>query len=51
LDASQFRRLKKLEAKNAMLKQKYADIALENKILKKFIEKRYNCQKLSVKIS
>jgi putative transposase len=40
LDASQLKRLKELEAENARLKQMYADLALDNKILKEVIEKR-----------
>ena len=40
LDASQLKRLKELEAENARLKQMYADLALDNKILKEVIEKK-----------
>jgi putative transposase len=40
LDASELRRIKELEAKNAKLKRMYADMALENTALKDLIEKK-----------
>ena len=37
---SQIRRLKELEEENRKLKQMYADLALDNRILKDVIEKK-----------
>lgn len=39
MEASQVRRLKELEEENRKLKQMYANIALDNQILKEVIEK------------
>lgn len=40
MDISQIKRLKELEEENRKLKQMYADLALDNKILKDVIEKK-----------
>lgn len=40
MDVSQVRRLKELEEENRRLKQMYADLALDNRILKDVIEKK-----------
>lgn len=40
MDISQVKRLKELEEENRKLKQMYADLALDNKILKDVIEKK-----------
>ena len=40
MDVSQIRRLKELEEENRKLKQMYADLALDNRILKDVIEKK-----------
>ncbi len=40
MEVSQIRRLKELEEENRRLKQMYADLALDNKILKDVIEKK-----------
>ena len=40
MDVSQIRRLKELEEENCKLKQMYADLALDNRILKDVIEKK-----------
>jgi putative transposase len=40
MDSSHIRRLKELEEENRRLKQMYADLALDNKILKDVIEKK-----------
>ena len=40
MDVSQVRRLKELEEENRKLKQMYAELALDNKILKDVIEKK-----------
>jgi putative transposase len=40
MDVSQVHRLKELEEENRKLKQMYADLALDNKILKEVIEKK-----------
>ena len=40
MDISQIKRLKELEEENRRLKQMYADLALDNKILKDVIEKK-----------
>jgi len=39
LDASQLKKLKKLEEENAKLKKMYANLALDNEILREVIEK------------
>ena len=39
MEVSQVRRLKELEEENRKLKQMYAELALDNKILKDVIEK------------
>ena len=39
MDVSQVKRLKDLEEENRKLKQKYADLALDNRILRDVIEK------------
>ena len=39
MEVSQIRRLKELEEENCQLKQMYAELALDNKILKDVIEK------------
>ena len=39
MDISQVKKLKELEEENRKLKQKYAELALDNKILKDVIEK------------
>lgn len=40
MEVSQVRRLKELEEENRKLKQMYADLALDNRILKEVIEKK-----------
>ena len=40
MTVSQIRRLKELEEENRKLKQMYADLALDNRILKDVIEKK-----------
>ena len=40
MEVSQVKRLKELEEENRKLKQMYADLALDNRILKKVIEKK-----------
>ena len=40
MDVSQVRRLKELEEENRKLKQMYADLALDNQILRDVIEKK-----------
>jgi putative transposase len=40
MDVSQVRRLKELEDENRKLKQMYADLALDNQILRDVIEKK-----------
>lgn len=40
MDPSHIKRLKELEEENRRLKQMYADLALDNKILKDVIEKK-----------
>jgi len=40
MEVSQVKRLKELEDENRKLKQMYADLALDNKILKEVIEKK-----------
>nr|WP_280955944.1 hypothetical protein [Bacteroides coprosuis] len=40
MDSSHIKRLKELEGENLRLKHMYADLALDNKILKDVIEKK-----------
>jgi putative transposase len=40
MDAAALKRLKELEAENRRLKQMYADISLENRVLKDIVEKK-----------
>ena len=40
MEASDIRRMKELEAENARLKQMFAELSLENKVLKDVIEKK-----------
>lgn len=40
MEVSQVRRLKGLEEENRKLKQMYADLVLDNRILKEVIEKK-----------
>ena len=40
MEVSQVKRLKELEAEKRKLKQMYADLALDNRILKEVIEKK-----------
>ena len=40
MEVSQVKRLKALEEENRKLKQMYADLALDNRILKEVIEKK-----------
>lgn len=40
MDVSQVKRLKELEEENRKLKQMYADLALDNRILRDVIEKK-----------
>lgn len=40
MDVSQVKRLKELEEENRKLKQMYADLALDNQILRDVIEKK-----------
>lgn len=40
MDASQLKRLKELEAENRKLKELYADVSLQNHVLKDVIEKK-----------
>ena len=40
LDASPLKKLKELEEENAKLKKMYANLALDNEILRKVIEKK-----------
>lgn len=40
MEVSQVRRLRELEEENRMLKQMYADLALDNQILRDVIEKK-----------
>jgi putative transposase len=40
LDVSQLQRLKELEEENRKLKQMYADLSLEHKVLKDIVEKK-----------
>ena len=41
MDASQLKELKSLQAENQRLKQMYADLSLDNRILKEVIEKKF----------
>jgi len=40
MDVSQLQRLKELEEENRKLKQMYADLSLEHKVLKDIVEKK-----------
>jgi putative transposase len=40
MDASAFKRLKELEEENRRLKQMYADLSLEHRVLKDIVEKK-----------
>jgi putative transposase len=40
MDASALKRLKELEAENQKLKEMYADLSLEYKVLKDIVEKK-----------
>ena len=40
MDASALKRLKELEAENSKLKEMYAEISLEHKVLKDIVEKK-----------
>ncbi len=40
MDTSQLKRLKTLEEENRKLKQMYADVSLENRVLKDIVEKK-----------
>lgn len=44
MELSQVKRLKELEEENRKLKQMYADLALDNKILHDVIEKNYRAR-------
>lgn len=41
MDASMIKRLKELEAENARLKKMYADVQLQNDVIKEAIEKKW----------
>ena len=41
MDASMIKRLKELEAENARLKRMYADVQLQNEVIKEAIEKKW----------
>ena len=41
MDASMIKRLKELEAENARLKKMYADVQLQNEVIKEAIEKKW----------
>lgn len=41
MDASQLKRLKELEEENARLKKMYADLALDNTMLKDILSKKF----------
>ena len=41
MDSNQLKRLKELEAENRRLKQMYADLALDNKMLKDVLSKEW----------
>ena len=40
MDVSELKRLKELEDENSKLKQMYAELSLENKVLKDIVEKK-----------
>ncbi len=40
MDAAALKRLKELEAENQKLKEMYADLSLEHKVLKEIVEKK-----------
>lgn len=40
MDATQLRQLKELQEENRRLKQMYADLSLDNRILKEIVEKK-----------
>ncbi len=40
MDVSQLKRLKELEAENSKLKQMYAELSLDHKMLKEIVEKK-----------
>ena len=40
MDAAALKRLKELEAENQKLKEMYADLSLEHKVLKDIVEKK-----------
>lgn len=44
MEVSQVKRLKELEDENRKLKQMYADLALDNRILKEVIEKNFRAR-------
>ncbi len=41
MDASMIKRLKELETENARLKRMYADVQLQNEVIKEAIEKKW----------
>ena len=41
MDVSMIKRLKELEAENARLKKMYADVQLQNEVIKEAIEKKW----------
>jgi len=41
MDASMIKRLKELEAENARLKKMYADVQLQNEVIKEAMEKKW----------
>lgn len=41
MEASQLKRLKELEAENLKLKQMYADVSLDNQMLKDILSKKF----------
>ncbi len=41
MSGSKIRRMRKLEGENGQLKHMYADLSLENKVLKELIEKNF----------
>lgn len=41
MDASMIKRLKELEVENARLKKMYADVQLQNEVIKEAIEKKW----------
>lgn len=44
MDINQVRKLRELEEENRKLKQMYADLALDNQILREVIEKNYRAR-------